>query len=98
MTFAVFYRRAAQSEFDAAADWYEARSPGLGLEFVEEINRAVQLAAATPRRFPVMHGEVRCVRVRRFPYSLFFLLEPRRIVVLAVFHARRDPAVWQQRG
>jgi len=42
--------------------------------------------------------DVRCVRVRRFPYSVFFRAESRRIVVLAVFHARRDPSVWQQRA
>ena len=47
--------------------------------------------------FPKMHGEVRCVRVKRFPYSVFFLPEASRIVVLAVFHARRDPLVWQAR-
>ena len=98
MTLAVFYRRAARHEFDAAADWYEARSPGLGAEFVAEIDRAVLLAAETPKRFPVMHGNVRCVRVRRFPYSVFFKPEPHRIVVLAVFHARRDPVIWQHRG
>ena len=97
MTLAVVYRRAARHEFDAAADWYEAQRPGLGVEFVAEIDRAVQLAAETPVRFPVMHRDVRCVRVRRFPYSVFFRAEPRRIVVLSVFHARRDPVVWQQR-
>ena len=98
MTLAVVYRRAARHEFDAAAGWYEARSPGLGAEFVAEIDRAVLLAAETPARFPVMHANVRCVRVRRFPYSVFFQTEPRRIVVLAVFHARRDPIIWQQRA
>ena len=64
MTLAVVFRRAARREFDEAALWYEARRPGLGNEFVEEINRA----------------------------------EFRRIVVLSVFHARRDPGVWQQRA
>jgi toxin ParE1/3/4 len=97
MTLAVFYRHPARHEFDAAADWYEARRTGLGAEFVAEIERAVMLAAETPTRFPVMHSDVRCVRVRRFPYSVFFKPEVGRIVVLAVFHARRDPIIWQQR-
>jgi hypothetical protein len=38
------------------------------------------------------------VRVRRFPYSVFFLPEPLRLVVFAVFHARRNPLVWQRRA
>lgn len=98
MTLAVVFRRAARREFDEAALWYEARRPGLGNEFVEEINRAVYLAVETPERFPMMHRDIRCVRVRRFPYSVFFRTESRRIVVLSVFHARRDPGVWRQRA
>ncbi len=98
MTLAVVFRRAARREFDEAALWYEERRPGLGLEFVSEINRAVYLLAENPKRFPIMHHDVRCVRARRFPYSVFFRAEPRRIVVLSVFHARRDPGMWQQRA
>ncbi len=98
MTLALVFQRAARREFDEAALWYEERRPGLGAEFVSEINRAVYLVAEDPERFPIMHRDVRCVRVRRFPYSVFFRIEPQRIVVLAVFHARRDPGVWQQRA
>lgn len=48
-------------------------------------------------RFPRMLKEIRCVRVRRFPYSVFFLPETRRVVVLSVFHVRRHPGIWQSR-
>jgi plasmid stabilization system protein ParE len=97
MTLAVDFRHAARREFDEAALWYEERRPGLGLEFAGEINRAIGLMMENPERFPIMHRDVRCVRARRFPYSVFFRAESRRIVVLAVFHARRDPSVWKQR-
>jgi toxin ParE1/3/4 len=98
MTLAVVFRRAARREFDEAALWYQERHPGLGAEFVSEIDRAVNLAARNPDRFPIMHRDIRCVRAHRFPYSVFFRTESRRIVVLAVFHARRDPNLWQQRA
>jgi toxin ParE1/3/4 len=98
MTLAVVFRRTARREFDDAALWYEERRSGLGVQFVSEIDRAVRLAAENPQRFPIMHRDVRCVRARRFPYSVFFRVELRRIVILAVFHARRDPAIWQKRA
>jgi len=97
MTLAVVFRRAARHEFEEAAFWYEERRPGLGVQFVSEIDHAVYLAAESPGRFPIMHRDVRCVRARRFPYSVFFRVESRRIVVLSVFHARRDPNTWKQR-
>jgi len=98
MTLRVVFRRATRAEFDAAAMWYEDRQTGLGTEFVSEIDHAVELASSHPDRFPVKHGNIRCVQARRFPYSVFFRPEADRIVVLAVFHARRDPAVWQTRA
>lgn len=71
---------------------------GLGTQFVSEVDRAVELAAGQPERFPVKHNGIRCVHVRRFPYTVHFRSETHRIVVLAVFHARRDPTIWQTRA
>jgi plasmid stabilization system protein ParE len=78
--------------------WYEERRAGLGSQFVSEINHAIELVLENPQRFPIMHREIRCVRARRFPYSVFFRAEAQQIVVLAVFHARRDPSVWHDRA
>jgi len=35
---------------------------------------------------------------KRFPYGIFYVVEPQRIVVLAVLHTARDPQVWQARA
>lgn len=98
MTLAVVFRRAARAEFDEAALWYAERRPDLGEQFVAEINRAIRLAVEHPERYPALHGDIRCIRARRFPYSLLYRVEERRIVVLGVFHARRDPRSWRQRS
>ena len=98
MTLKVVFRPAGRAEFDGATLWYEDRRPGLGIQFVAEIDRAVDLASKYPDRYPIKHGEIRCIRARRFPYSIFYIVEAERIVVLAVFHARRDPAIWKARA
>lgn len=98
MTLSVVFRRAARREFDGAALWYEERRTGLGSQFVAEVNRAVEVAREYPQRFPVVHREVQCVRVRHFPYSVFFRAEPGRLLVLAVFHGSRNPSVWRERA
>lgn len=98
MTLRGVFRRAARAEFDAAAMWYEDRQPGLGTEFVAEIDHPVELASSHPDRFSVKHGNIRCVQARRFPYSVFFRPEADRLVAFAVFHARHDPDVWQTRA
>jgi plasmid stabilization system protein ParE len=97
MTLRPFFRKAARLEYDEAAVWYEAQQSGLGREFVAEIERALAQACEAPQRFPKMLQDVRCIRVRRFPYSILFRLRADRLVVLSVFHARRDPIIWRER-
>jgi plasmid stabilization system protein ParE len=41
--------------------------------------------------------DIRRVVAKRFPISVYFRAETRRIVVLAVFHGSRDLAIWQHR-
>jgi toxin ParE1/3/4 len=35
--------------------------------------------------------------VRRFPYAIFYEIEPRQIVVYGVFHGARNPNAWRRR-
>lgn len=98
MSLGVTFRRAARSEFIEAAARYEAQRPGLGATFITEIERCVASAAEQPLAYPVVHNDTRRVTAKRFPFSVYFRLEARRIVVLAVFHGRRSPVVWQSRG
>ena len=97
MSLQPFFRRAARLEYDEAAGWYETQKPGLGGEFVAEIERALLQTCEMPQRFPKMLHDVRCIRVRRFPYSIFFRVRDDRLIVLSVFHARRNPMVWRER-
>ncbi len=93
-----FFRRAAQLEYDEAALWYERRRFGLGVEFAIAIDQALTRACAGPQRFPTIVGDVRCVRVRRFPYAIFYRTRGEQLIVIAVFHARRDPAILRERS
>jgi toxin ParE1/3/4 len=87
----------AKSEFDDAADWYEGRKAGLGVEFIAEIRKTLTMIASLPRIHAVVHGKARKATVRRFPYIVVYREEPDEIVVIAVFHTSRDPSVWKDR-
>ena len=97
MSLSVTFRRAARAEFIEAAAWYETQRPGLGVEFIAEIQRRAATAAERPMTYPAIHMDVRRVVANRFPFGVYFRAEERRIVVLAVFHGGRDPAIWQHR-
>jgi plasmid stabilization system protein ParE len=97
VTLRVIFRRAAQAEFIDAAAWYDQRREGLGEEFVREIEIAIDKVAQSPASYPIVSGDVRRTVIRRFPYCIYFRIRQNQLVVLAVFHGRRDPEVWQRR-
>ena len=97
MTLRVVFRRAAKEEFEEAADWYEKQRAGLGDEFIHEIEQSLIVAARVPERRATVFGDIRRTAARRFPYSIYFRVRRNTLVVLAVFHGRRDPAVWRRR-
>lgn len=98
MTLRVVFRHAAKSEFEEVAAWYGERSAGLGEEFVREIEVAIAGAAAVPQRYPVVFGDIRRAVTRRFPFALYFRVRSDALVVLAEFHGRRNPTIWQRRA
>jgi len=97
MSLTAAFRWQARREFDEAANWYEERRPGLGARFVAAVGRDLDQAAKNPGRYAEVTEGVHEGIVQEFPYCVYFREEPKQIVVLAVFHASRDPAVWQSR-
>ena len=97
MSLPIVFRRVARIEMDEAIAWYEHQGAGLGLQFITEIDTYLQRIADSPKQFFKTRGEIRRAVLHRFPYTIHFLDETNRIVVLAVFHVKRDPRVLEGR-
>lgn len=87
----------AEEEMVAAAQYYEARSHGLGADFLDEVQRSVKAISSTPRTAPVVKENIRRRLLKRFPFGILYVVEPDTIVVLAVMHLRRRPGYWEGR-
>ena len=94
----IVFRLEAQADAIEAYDWYEARAPGLGFEFVKALDVALTAATRNPETFAEIEGDLRRVILRKFPYSLIFRAEADSLVVFAVFHHRRRPLSWPRRS
>ncbi len=98
MSLRLVFRRASQLEFDQAARWYDGQRPGLGVEFVGEIQHILDTISEHPQQFPIADGDVRGALVPRFPFCVYFRVKSNRVVIIAVFHTSREPSVWQGRS
>ena len=54
--------------------------------------------SANPGQFPIVFRNVRRALLPQFPYSLFFVVEGNTLLVIACFHASRDPSQWKKRA
>ena len=98
MSLTVGYRPVARVEFDDAVAWYENARAGLGEEFANAVQSGIDEAAANPKRFPLVDGDLRECPVSGFPYCVYYRVRNGRLVVIAVFHQARDPSVWKGRA
>lgn len=97
MTRRLVIRPEAETETADAFGWYEDRVCGLGSEFLLCLDAVFSAIVRNPQQFPLVHRVVRRALTRRFPYEVFFVEDAERVVVLSVFHAKRNPKRWQER-
>jgi hypothetical protein len=82
-------RPEAATELREAREWFDAQRPGLGNEFVSEVDLTIS-GLARPESFLQVHGPTRRAIVHRFPYGVFFSKCPDAIVILDRLRASRS--------
>lgn len=80
------------------AQWYEAKLDGLGLRFIDEVDRVLGLITELPTAYPAMHRDTRRALVPTFPFAIYYQVRSDHVVVIAIIHARRDPRSWRNRS
>jgi plasmid stabilization system protein ParE len=97
MTRKILFAPEAEAELAEAVDWYEARRRGLGADYLRTLDATLANIEHQPMAYPVLFGTARRAVMRRFPFSIIFTLNDDEIMVLACFHASRDPKKWKAR-
>lgn len=87
----------AEEEFLETIAGYEAEVPGLGGEFLAEVERALERIATFPEHGSPHLANTRRVVLRRFPFDLVYEKLPEGVLVVAVAHHRRRPDYWRGR-
>jgi plasmid stabilization system protein ParE len=87
----------AKADLAEAFDWYESQRPGLGSEYLAEVAHLLERIERNPDEYAIVQGQTRRALVHRFPYAVFYVVDPNLVAVTAVMHGRRDPRRWQER-
>jgi len=89
VTWTVRVRPEAELDLVIAAGWYSAQQPGLGAEFLDELDTLVGSLAENALLYAEILDGVRRMFARRFPYAVTYQIIDGDVVVLSVLHMSR---------
>jgi plasmid stabilization system protein ParE len=87
----------AEEEMTEAALFYESRVNGLGSDFLDDVQHAIDRLSEYPHSGELIDSSLRRALLHRFPFSLIYAVERESIVVIAVAHHGRVPEYWRSR-
>jgi toxin ParE1/3/4 len=89
----------ALAELEAAVSWYADRSLESASRFAALVDAAIGGIRVRPEAWALWPGrdDVRRRVLRRFPYSVVFLVREEVVVVVAIAHHKRRPGYWLRR-
>jgi len=90
----------ADHDIQTAFERYEDYQQGRGEVFMRQLDAALTLLRQHPEIAPVYASPYRRMLTREFPYGIFYVAQPTRIVVAAVMDLRQDPQMirWRLLG
>ncbi len=98
MSYELILKPKAKQDIVDATCFYSALNSHLGDDFLLAIGEGFERIQSSPELFAKRFREIRQLRLRRFPYVVSYILEEKRIYVLAVIHGHRSPKIWQSRS
>ncbi len=83
----------AANELRESVEWYELRAEGLGLRFMNEIDSTIERIKLNPHLYQKIIVEIRKIQVNKFPFSVFYKTEDSTLIILRIFHNKREPVI-----
>jgi plasmid stabilization system protein ParE len=85
----------ALAELKSAVAWYLDRNEAAADNFATEMDRAIDLIAASPQRWPRGLHRTRKFVLQRFPFAIVYREKETFVQVLAIAHGHRRPGYWK---
>jgi mRNA-degrading endonuclease RelE of RelBE toxin-antitoxin system len=95
----IVYHPLAEKEYLESISWYEDNLTGLGNSFISEIEKTLSRIEINPFLYAVKKRSFREAHVQTFPYVIIYKInrKQKKIMVVSVFHASRNP-VFKYKG
>ena len=92
MAYSIITSQRARKEIQNASDYYALYSNNAPTKFIDALNNTYETLEMYPF-FGVRYNDVRALKLKKFPYSLYFVVNEKHktVKVLSCFHNKRNP-------
>lgn len=82
----------AQKEIENAIDYYALYNPNAPKNFITSLHNTYTILVTNPF-FRVKYKNVRALKIKKFPYLLYFVINESKnsVKILACFHNKQNP-------
>ena len=89
----------ATKDLQDSHQWYEDRSEGLGVRFVDVINKTIEFILLNPEGYPEKSPPYREIALEKFPYLIIYEFDKANniVYILHIFHTKRNPKLKYKR-
>jgi plasmid stabilization system protein ParE len=94
----VIFHPLADDEYWDQVDFYNTISSNLSKRFESSFDDVIIGISTNPHLCHNRGNGIYSVRVRGFPFSIFYKLSNGKIFILSVCHERRNPNIWKSRN
>ena len=92
----IFHPEASEEKLESAR-FYEARSAGLGWDFLAAVEETTRRIEQFPEAGPIDRASIRKRIVPGFPFTILYEVQSDRIFIAALAHQHRRPGYWRKR-
>ena len=90
MTYSISIKPGAERDITAAAAYYESKRDGLGAEFLQALDLELRSIQSFPSSRQQTILNFRVGSTKRFPFYVFYRIEPETVSIFAVLHESRE--------
>jgi hypothetical protein len=98
MNYLIDFLPEVEADVQNTYDWYEEQLNGLGEDFLLSVDAAVNAIQRKPELNEVIYQGIRKMKVKRFPFGVFYLMDKNILTIIAIVHLSRHPRTWKMRA
>jgi plasmid stabilization system protein ParE len=87
----------ALEEYLDAVSYYAKVNTRLARSFIKAVERGIEDILHHPEAWQSVEEDIRRHLIKRFPFGIYYSIEPNSILIYAVMHMSRHPDYWKTR-